>query len=270
MLVDAGANLSLSDSDGYLPLHIFASKGLPRCVSIAIRSSPIEAQTHDGETPLLKALGSNQHEVMIMLFENGASLNCNITSKGTLLHYAARYADITSMRLLAQMIRRHAKSDFVKIDVNRKDLQELDVLDQFEVRLAWLLEDSHPPWFHRAYSVRRYRFKRRRLRFRKAFEDLLEAAQPRPIGWTQAYPDGQGESSTSESREDFCSWVDCWSSEEDFDDDEYDEEEDSYDESEEEATPRFHKVENAEDEEENKIEEDREDFHDTEEELKKD
>ena len=60
----------------------------------------INSRCNSGWTPLLRAINSNSHYLLLMLLNNGADHLISSFKDETFLHFAARRGDVETMRIL--------------------------------------------------------------------------------------------------------------------------------------------------------------------------
>ncbi|KAK3174216.1 hypothetical protein OEA41_001460 [Lepraria neglecta] len=115
ILLQFGANIESKDIYGQRPLHRATIRNHgPMSAVLLKKGADINATTSAGTTALHLALTSNTNEVLRTLLDN-ANLDYNVKDVywGTLLHYAAYYADIETLDILKS-----------------KRLEELDIADK--------------------------------------------------------------------------------------------------------------------------------------------
>jgi ankyrin repeat protein len=79
--------IDVPDKEGYLPLHIAASRGFMECVSLLVkRGSHVNAQSSRGETPLLLAALSNHVSIVRFLLDSKADISIK-DSKGIYFYF---------------------------------------------------------------------------------------------------------------------------------------------------------------------------------------
>ncbi|NEP45340.1 MAG: hypothetical protein F6K35_41430, partial [Okeania sp. SIO2H7] len=89
ILINAGANVNLSDRDGYRPLTIAASSKSIKAVKQLIQAgADVNAKTNDGWTALSAAASVGSIEVVKLLLQAGASLNVRDDYGKNALSYA--------------------------------------------------------------------------------------------------------------------------------------------------------------------------------------
>jgi uncharacterized protein len=72
-LVERGANLKLTTTEGATPLHIAAEGGHNDIVSFLLdNKADINSTTNEGNTPLMSAAGRNRPETVKLLIARGA------------------------------------------------------------------------------------------------------------------------------------------------------------------------------------------------------
>ena len=102
LLVKYGANIEATDRFGSTPLLLAVFEDNHLMVSgLLERGANIDARDLDGWNCLTRALVCNSHNSLRLLLDN-TSLDYNVKSErvGTLLHIAAVYADIESLKIL--------------------------------------------------------------------------------------------------------------------------------------------------------------------------
>ena len=129
-----GNDVNLTDSDGNTPIHIAVSakSGSKILTTLIKKGYPFDTRNSSGYTPLALAVINNETDAANTLLENGASPFAEINNRGdtvltlafkeknnemlgyiikysaaksdikgnTILHYAARYADIETVKRL--------------------------------------------------------------------------------------------------------------------------------------------------------------------------
>ncbi|KAF9783627.1 hypothetical protein IL306_008754 [Fusarium sp. DS 682] len=93
MLIRRGANLSITDFDGFTCLHYAAACGFEDNVKIFVESGvDLSPQDHHGRTPLHIAALHGHRECFQYLIERGADINMKDTIGSTVTHHACVFA----------------------------------------------------------------------------------------------------------------------------------------------------------------------------------
>ena len=89
-LLEAGADVRLSERDGASALHFASCFGHAECVRLLLRAkAPVEAVSEDGTTPLMSAAYGGHRDVVEVLLSAGASLYARDKFGSQPLHHAA-------------------------------------------------------------------------------------------------------------------------------------------------------------------------------------
>lgn len=89
-------------------------------------------------TPLMNAIYWNQHQTIRLLLKRGAMTNVVDRNRMTILHYAAKYGDFTTLNILG-------KAQIAGVKANVRDLQGRTAIESFELRKEYLVqtEEEH-------------------------------------------------------------------------------------------------------------------------------
>ena len=100
-ILDAGANVNITDNKGKTPLIVAAWEGHSTCMKVLIaEGANVNASDTDGITPLMSAVQNNHEECVRQLVEAGADVNA-VDSKGfTALMAAAWTGNTKQVRML--------------------------------------------------------------------------------------------------------------------------------------------------------------------------
>ncbi|KAJ6650079.1 putative ankyrin repeat protein [Pseudolycoriella hygida] len=100
-LVNAGANLSITNEMGRSPLSEAINDGYDRIAELYIKNGADVNQTDDyGYTPLFLAAQKRLDNVVEMLIKKGANVNARTEDASTPLHWAAQSGSATTVNLL--------------------------------------------------------------------------------------------------------------------------------------------------------------------------
>lgn len=100
LLIGSGAN-DYCDANKWMVLHHASHRGWLGIVeSLVKRGSDVDAETSDGETPLLLAAKRSRFDVVKFLMESGANVEACDKEKWTLLHHASNGGDLRTVRFL--------------------------------------------------------------------------------------------------------------------------------------------------------------------------
>jgi ankyrin repeat protein len=103
LLEQSGLSPSVTDENGWTPLHTAASLGLiPAVTRLVGAGANLEAQLPYGWTPLHIAIENRQSESVKALLEAGATPRSVLRNGWTPLHLAARYGQTSNARRLLQ------------------------------------------------------------------------------------------------------------------------------------------------------------------------
>ena len=101
-LVELGVDMDWQDSKGRTALACEAAK--KKCTraftTLLKMGANTELRTHNGETPLHRAVRNNNYEAVRLLLEHGAKVNARDRKGHTPLMYAARNANLKMVNLL--------------------------------------------------------------------------------------------------------------------------------------------------------------------------
>ncbi|MBA3996461.1 MAG: hypothetical protein C0489_05145 [Candidatus Accumulibacter sp.] len=102
-LLDAGAEINVTDALGRTPLHMAGFYGRPRTTELLLaRGADIGARDRVGMTPLHAAVLDGTYQVVDLLLGKGADINAASDSGMTPLHLAASTGQPKVIRLLLQ------------------------------------------------------------------------------------------------------------------------------------------------------------------------
>lgn len=114
-LVRGGADMHARRSNGDTPLICAAEENRVRCMAYLLdHSANIEDVNYDGYSALLWVISNNSHEALELLLQRGANPNVKSNKHETILHIAARHADIATLRLLS-------KFNLLEVDIEAKN-----------------------------------------------------------------------------------------------------------------------------------------------------
>lgn len=135
-LLKAGTDVDCVDTDNRTPLQVATQNGcIEVCETLLAAGADINSLCEDGWTPLACCIFWNTHESIRLLLEHGADTLIITDVKESILHLAARYADETTLKMLAD-------HDLGPLDVEAKTLAGEGVYriaDEREESAEWTL-----------------------------------------------------------------------------------------------------------------------------------
>jgi ankyrin repeat protein len=130
--------LNEKDYKGRSPLHFAARMNHAAHASVLIRWGA-DIECPDGalaRTPLLLSIYWNAHEMISLLLQSGARCDAADLRNWTMLHYAARFGDLCTLRLLAE-------GNLITVDAETQDEDGHTAWDVFaKFRRACVIEDE--------------------------------------------------------------------------------------------------------------------------------
>ncbi|KAH0429003.1 hypothetical protein CcaCcLH18_08756 [Colletotrichum camelliae] len=109
VLLDAGISPGFKDASGDTALHCLEDSNVSRQatkekIQLLVKAGAgINEPGGDGDTPLFRAIRTNQPEVAKYLLKAGAGINSPQGLEGSILHVAAAYGEIEVLRSLSKM-----------------------------------------------------------------------------------------------------------------------------------------------------------------------
>ena len=112
LLMEAGANVNAQDWQGTAPIVHASQWNLPLTLRLLLdRQADINIQAFDGETALCVAIQMNTHACQQILLDHGADLLLHFTRNRSILHEAAEYGNLKTLRILVSARIRGFKID---------------------------------------------------------------------------------------------------------------------------------------------------------------
>ena len=137
-LIGAGANLEISDGEGWTVLHWVAQEGHLSLVSCILDRAPILLNVHDkrGLTPLHVAAWAGNKKMVQRLLAEGANVNAETNWGETPLHHAVYFGHTEVCELLLAAGAQSQHEDKMKrspksIAVAKEDKDILGLIDKF-------------------------------------------------------------------------------------------------------------------------------------------
>jgi ankyrin repeat protein len=127
LLLQAGSDVQAQDIEGATALiHAvrFDSPGV--CSMLLNYGADIDHRTHGGSTPISNAIVHNRHSSLQLLMDRGASKLSLDGDGNSIVCYAARYADINTMRILQEARIEGLRVDTDMVECYWKSFDERD------------------------------------------------------------------------------------------------------------------------------------------------
>ena len=101
-LIENGADCSVGDDNGDLPVHFAAETDQIRSIEILLQhcGESLDVANNNGETPLIKAAMKGKENIVKHLMANGAESSKATSNGETALHYAARNGHLKALKAL--------------------------------------------------------------------------------------------------------------------------------------------------------------------------
>jgi ankyrin repeat protein len=151
LFVDSGADLNWRDCHKRTPLGYAAKMGKSRNLSYLLsQGADPYIPDHWGHTPFSEAVQQNHHRVLELLLQDNMVPRTKLINGMSILHLAATYGDIETLRLLASGDIRNLDPDEHNADgltalnlFNLREGVESELQEAFHALLQTILRNSH-------------------------------------------------------------------------------------------------------------------------------